>query len=135
LSAIATIPRPTTKRELRRLLGALGYYREYIPQFALIAKPLTDLTNKRTSCVMKWREEHEKAFLALQKRLCSPTALVLPDIGRPYVMHTDASGFAVAATLGQVHDGKIERSLARSSQVHSWAGPLSKRRRMPSFGL
>ena len=55
LSAIATIPKPTTKRELRRLLGALGYYREYIPHFALIAKPLTDLTNKRAPCVIEWR--------------------------------------------------------------------------------
>jgi len=42
LDAIAAIPRPTTKRELKRLLGALGYYRE----FALIAKPLTDLNSK-----------------------------------------------------------------------------------------
>jgi len=116
LSAIATIPRPTTKRELRRVLGALGYYREYIPQFALIAKPLTDLTNKRAPCIIEWREEHEKAFLALQKRLCSPPALVLPDIGRPYVMHTDASGSAVAAALGQVHDGKVERPVAFASQ-------------------
>jgi len=69
LSAIATIPRPTTKRELRRLLGALWYCREYIPQFALIAKPLTGLTNKRVLCVIEWREEDEKAFLALQKKL------------------------------------------------------------------
>jgi len=116
LSTIATIPRPTTKRELRRLLGALGYYREYIPQFALIAKPLTDLTNKRIPCAIEWREEHEKAFLTLQKKLCSPTALVLPDIGRPYVMNTDASGSAVAAALGQVHDGKVERPVAFAGQ-------------------
>ena len=109
-------------------------------QFALIAKPLTDLTNKRAPCVIEWREEHENAFLALQKRLSSPPALVLPDIGRPYVMHTDASGFAVAAALGQVHDGKIERPVAFASQKLSdsqlgWAIIVSKRRRMPSFGL
>ena len=42
-------------------------------------------------------------------------AIFLPDIGRPYVMHTDASGFAVAAALGQVHDGKIERPMAFAS--------------------
>jgi len=119
LSAIATIPRPTTKRELRRLLGALGYYREYMPHFAFIAKPLTDLTNKRSPCVIEWKEEHEKAFLALQKRLCSPPALALPDIGRPYVMHTDANGSTVAATLGQVHDGKVERPIAFTSQTLS----------------
>jgi len=76
LSAIATIPRPTIKRELRRLLGALGYYREYIPQFALIAKPLTDLTNKRSPSIKEWREEHEKAFLALQKE-----AMLFSEVG------------------------------------------------------
>ena len=31
-------------------------------------------------------------------------------------MHTDASGSAVAATLGQVHDGKVERPVAFASQ-------------------
>jgi len=116
LIAISTVPRPTTKRELRRLLGALGYYCEYIPHFAVIAKHLTDLTNKRAPCVIEWRDEHEKAFLSLQKKLCSPPALVLPDIGRPYVMHTDASGSAVAAALGQVHDGKMEHPVAFASQ-------------------
>jgi len=116
LSAIATIPRPTTKRELRRLLGALGYYREYIPQFALIAKALTDMMNKRAPYFIECREEHEKAFLALQKELCSPPPLVLLDVGRLYVMHTDASGSAVAAALGQVHDRKMERPVVFASQ-------------------
>ena len=31
-------------------------------------------------------------------------------------MHTDASGSAVAAALGQVHDGKVERPVAFASQ-------------------
>lgn len=115
LDAIAAIPRPTTKRELKRLLGALGYYREYIPQFALIAKPLTDLTSKKSSSVIEWGDEHEKSFLALQRKLCSPPVLTLPDIGRSYVLHTDASGSAVAAALGQVRDGKIERPIAFAS--------------------
>jgi len=34
---------PHTKKELRKLLGAFGYYREYIPNYSDIAKPLTDL--------------------------------------------------------------------------------------------
>jgi len=36
-------------------------------------------------------------------------------------MHTDASGFAVAAALGQVYDGKIERPVAFASQKLSGA--------------
>jgi len=72
LSAIATIPRPTTKRELRRLLGALRYYREYIPQFALIAKPLTDLTNKRAPCVIEWRGSMRRHSLSYKRGCALP---------------------------------------------------------------
>ena len=102
LTAIAEIPRPTTKRELRRLLGALGYYKEYIPQFAQLAKPLIDLTNKRFPNVVQWEEEQERAFLALQEKICSTPVLVLPRIGETFLLHTDASGYAVAATLRPV---------------------------------
>ena len=44
LEGLAQMNPPRTKKELKKLLGAFGYYREYIPQFADIAKPLTDLT-------------------------------------------------------------------------------------------
>ena len=40
--------------------------------------------------------------------------LALPEIGRPYELHTDASGSAVAAALGQRHEGK--RPIAFASQ-------------------
>jgi len=116
LSAIADIPRPKTKQELRRQLGALGYYRECITQFALIAKPLTDLNGKRSPGTIEWGDEQEKAFLALQRRLCSPPVLSLPDVRRPYQLHTNASGFAVAAALEQKDDGKRERPVAFASQ-------------------
>ena len=51
--AMSEMTRPSTKRELRKFLGAMGYYRDYIPQFAQIAKPLTDLTSKRTPNVLQ----------------------------------------------------------------------------------
>jgi len=116
LTAIAEIPRPTTKGELRRLLGALGYYMEYIPQFAQLAKPLTDLTNKRLPNVVQWEEEQQIAFLASQGKICSTPVLVLPRIAEPFQLHTDASGYAVAATLGQVQEGKGEHAVAFASQ-------------------
>ena len=34
---------PKTVGELRRILGFAGYYRSFIADFALIAKPLYDL--------------------------------------------------------------------------------------------
>ena len=40
----------TTKKQLRQILGALSYYREYVPRYAEIAKPLTDLTRDSVPC-------------------------------------------------------------------------------------
>lgn len=116
IKAITDLPRPTTKREIRRLLGALGYYRDYIPQFAQLAKPLTDLTGKNAPSTVVWADAEERAFVRLRQRLCSPPVLSLPDIGKPYHLHTDASGFAVAAALGQLDDQGKERPIAFASQ-------------------
>ena len=38
--------RPRTKKEVRSFLGLTGYYRDYIPHYAAVAVPLTDLTKK-----------------------------------------------------------------------------------------
>ena len=38
--------RPQTKRDMRSFLGLTGYYRDYIPHYAAIAAPLTDLTKR-----------------------------------------------------------------------------------------
>ena len=43
LKAVSDFPQPETKRDTRAFLGLMGYYRKYIPNYAL---PLTDLTKK-----------------------------------------------------------------------------------------
>lgn len=40
IEAILKIPRPQTKKQVRKFLGAIGYCRLCIPQFAEIARPL-----------------------------------------------------------------------------------------------
>ena len=46
---INTLPRPTTKKDVKSVLGLANYYRAYIPTFAAVAAPLTDLTRKGQS--------------------------------------------------------------------------------------
>jgi len=42
--------------------------------------------------------------------------LRIPTIGTPFVLHTDASGKAVGATLGELDDQGVEQPLAFASQ-------------------
>ena len=46
LDKIVQAKQPVMKKEIRSFCGLLGYYRDYIPSFAIIAAPLTNLTKK-----------------------------------------------------------------------------------------
>jgi len=116
LEGITKLARPQTKKDLRKVLGALGYYREYIPHFAQIAKPLTDLSHQKSANVLPWNDEHQQSFEKLRNILYRPHVLRIPVVGKPYILHTDASGPAVGASLGQLDENGIEQPLAFASQ-------------------
>jgi len=115
--------RPCTKSELRKLLGAFSYYREYVPYYAAISKTVTDLTRKQTPNILPRTEEHQYAFEWLRDKLSAPHVLRIPQFGMPFCLHTDASGIAVGATLGQLDVEGIEQPLAFARQ--KLTGPQS----------
>ncbi|KAK9695646.1 Reverse transcriptase (RNA-dependent DNA polymerase) [Popillia japonica] len=43
IEAVADFPEPTTLKKVQSFLGLTGYFRKYIKDYSLIAKPLTDL--------------------------------------------------------------------------------------------
>jgi len=118
LEGFAKIEVPRTKKELRALLGAFGYYREYIPHFSAIAMPLTDLTKKGVPNVItsRWSEDCQQAYDRLTSELSSTQVLRIPTIGTPFYLHSDTSGKAVKATLGQLDEQGVEQPLAFASQ-------------------
>jgi len=64
---------PKTKTELRQILGFFSYFREYIENFAGVAKPLTHLTAKQVPANIPWKPIHQHAFDELKRLLCKAT--------------------------------------------------------------
>jgi hypothetical protein len=98
---IKETPLPTTKRQVRSFLGLAGYYRRFVPNFAAIASPLTDLTKGGKQGQVRWSEACEDAFNTLKDRLASGPVCCLPDFSRPFVLQTDASETGIGAVLAQ----------------------------------
>ncbi|XP_071491677.1 uncharacterized protein [Diadema antillarum] len=107
LAKVKSMSRPTTKREVRSLLGLVGYYRKFIPNMAAIAAPLTDLTKKNQPEKVRWGEVQEHAFQTLQDRLCKYPILRLPNRDEEYVVRTDASDIGIGAVLMQKQDSDL----------------------------
>ena len=49
-------------KQLRSFLGLTGYYRRFVPQYATVAEPLTQLTTKKYQNKFSWTEECNKSF-------------------------------------------------------------------------
>ena len=95
-----------------------GYYRRFIKDFARIAKPLTKLLQNNET--FHWSDDAEKAFVKLKELLCTAPLLQPPDMSKPFITTTDASGYAVGGMLSQ---GKIESDLPVAYTSRVLRGP------------
>lgn len=101
VEAIHRSPQPRTKKEVRSFLGLVGWYRRFIPEFASIATPLTNLLAKAVRNPLPWTEDCEMAFRTLKERVCSSSVLQIPDFSRRFVVQVDASATGIGAVLAQ----------------------------------
>ena len=92
-------PQPKSVKDVRSFLGLAGFYRRFIKNFSLKARPLTDLT--RESVPWRWQDKEEKAFCDLKRSLVVAPVLRMPNFELPFVVTTDASLVSVGAILEQ----------------------------------
>lgn len=104
VTAIREIKVPTTKKEVRSFLGMVGYYRDYIPLFSVIAAPLTDLTKKNAPNKIDWEGKHQEAFVKLKEMLVEHPVLKLLDPSKEYILQTDACDTGIGVVLLQSCD-------------------------------
>ena len=96
------------EKQVRAFLGITSYYRKFIPEYATLTAPLTDLTRKTSPKRVLWNERCDSAFAMLKHHLCSSPVLRNPDFDRPFVLQTEASDRGVSAVLSQVDDAGEE---------------------------
>ena len=97
--AVRSLKQPDNLKQLRSFLGAIGYYRDFIPNFAETASPLYDLTKKNMK--FKWNIDSNKAWQSLKTTLSSKLILIAPDTNKQFFIATDATQNSIAGVLLQ----------------------------------
>ena len=88
-----------TVKEVRSVLGVLGYQRPFIPHYADIARPLTALTKKNHP--FSWTPECRKALDTLINAVTQGPTLAQLDLSSPFYLQVDASAYTTGAILTQ----------------------------------
>jgi predicted aspartyl protease len=112
LQQIQSATPPKDRRSLRSFLGLCNWLRDYVPNFADLAYPLTDLLGQKKP--YRWGTLEQEAFESVKGALSAPLMLHRPDPNKTFVLQTDASGVGMAAVLYQ-EDGANRRVISYSS--------------------
>ena len=109
--------RPEGKRQLQSWLGLSGYYQRYIPKYAELAAPLTDLLKKDVK--FNWNDKADKSFNDIKCLLAQKPVLKIADFSKPFVIFVDASSIASAAILMQTDENDVLHPICYYSKKHN----------------
>lgn len=112
--AIDHFPPPTTKKELQRFLGMVGYYRNFCSNFSTVVSPLTDLLKGGAKFV--WSVDCKRAFENVKLLLSTEPVLAAPRLDKPFQLQVDASQVGAGAVLLQADEEGIHRPVCYFSK-------------------
>ena len=112
VEAILQIQAPTTRKQLRRFIGMVNYYRDMWPQRSHLLAPLSSLTSAKVK--WKWTPEHQESFDKMKALMAKETLVTFPDFSKEFEIHTDASNLQLGACISQ--DGKPVAFYSRKLQ-------------------
>jgi len=114
VAAVHNLMVPVTKRNVRQILGFFSFFRENVPNFAALAKPLTDLTGKGVANKVPWGPREQAAFDSLKAALVKATQdrLHIIDMTTGFHILTDASDHTVSGVLLQPDEDGRENPIA-----------------------
>ncbi|MGV0982791.1 MAG: reverse transcriptase domain-containing protein [Polynucleobacter sp.] len=120
LNTFKTFPTPTTPKRTKSFVCAMSYYRQFIPRFAELSKPLMDLALLHPR-QFKWLDIHEEAFRAMIKAIIKNSSLYIPKPHEEFFVQTDASNVCGAGRIFQKGPNGEEMLIACTSRTFTRA--------------
>ena len=106
VDAVIDYPIPRNFRELHSFLGLVSYFRKFLKNFAIVAKPLYDLLKSKGE--FNWDENALNCFESLKEALISKPILSIYSSSAETELHCDASSHGFGSVLLQKQkDGKL----------------------------
>ena len=99
VQALQNIAPPTTKKQLRRFVGMINYYRDMWVRRSEVLAPLSRLTSANVK--FQWTDVEQAAFDKIKQIVGRETLLSYPDFNQPFEIHTDASHTQLGAVISQ----------------------------------
>jgi len=90
-------PRSKTVKEVQKFLGLANYYRQFVKDFAKLAKLLYRLVRKDKK--WNWGEKQEAVFKELKRVFTVRPVLVVPDLDKKMRVEADALEYAIGGVL------------------------------------
>jgi len=110
VAGVLNWPVPKTVKDVRKFLGLANYYRQFVKDFAKLARPLNNLTRKDEK--WRWGEEQQKALKQLKTVFTSRPLLVAPNLDKEFRVEADASNFATGGVLSIKYEDSKWRLVA-----------------------
>jgi hypothetical protein len=107
ISKILKVSTPTSRKQVRSLLGLVSYYRRFVPNLAELTAPISDLLKGKRGRNLVWSPACADSLERIQSVLSSSPVLKLPDLSRTFLVQTDASSVGIGGVLLQEHCGVL----------------------------
>ncbi|RMB93255.1 hypothetical protein DUI87_30377 [Hirundo rustica rustica] len=122
IAGILSLPPPSSKREIRKLLGLLGYCRLWIEGYTQAVKFLYEKLTEGDD--IKWTKEDDDKLEKLKLKLASIPALSLPSLEKPFHLYVNVEQGVAHGVLVQEWGG-VKRPVAYLSKMldpvsHGW---------------
>jgi hypothetical protein len=114
VEVIVNLQPPTTVKQIQKVLGHIGWYRNLIEDYSTHAAPLTNFTKKAVK--FEWTQQCQDGLNALKEKLTSFPCLLPLDWNKPFHVYSDASKVAIGSALCQPDENGKDHPIAFASK-------------------